>query len=40
VSGDRSALRYWTFHGCVTALVWLLLLGGAIWYAGREYGLW
>ena len=32
--------KFWNFHGCVTLLVWLLILGGAIFWAGNEVGLW
>lgn len=33
-------MKYWTWHGIVTVLVWLLILAGAICWGGREYGLW
>lgn len=29
--------RYWTVHGCVTLLVWLLLLAGGCYWAWTVY---
>lgn len=37
---DRSWLRYWKVHGCVTGTFWLALLGLAVYGAGKVYRLW
>lgn len=36
----KSTLRFWGIHGCITLAFWLGLLGLAIWWGGKEYGLW
>lgn len=33
-------MKFWDAHGLVTLLVWLLLVAGAIYWAGNEVGLW
>lgn len=33
-------MRFWDFHGLVTLLVWLLLLGAAVFWLGKEVNLW